>query len=150
MCRRKSPRISGKQVEPMSLTDSELVSIASMRIRALASPVSWAESRQQALARIGRRIGLTARQARRIVDEEVISIGARVWLALESEWLAEQSRMEAAADLMQERARAARARGGYAHDLLDERPTTHLFGTGGEPVPAGGTAGIENSGPEEA
>lgn len=94
--KRKFPsRMAGEdRVNGMS-TAYETVDIASFRMKTIARPLGWGETREGALRRAARDVGLTYRQARRIIDKDVKAIAAHVWLRIEARFEALERRAEA-------------------------------------------------------
>ena len=79
----------------------ETVDTASFRLKAIAAPQGWNDTKERALERAASKLGLSHRQARRIVNRQVKTIAAHVYFAIED--LYERAVKEAEARVEHER-----------------------------------------------
>lgn len=129
--KRDSSRYDTGKVEltPMA-SASDTVDRAGFMLKAIARP-QWIETRDSALERVARYLGLSRSQARRIVYGEVRSIPAHIWLRINEAYEAECLRAETAADLMEQAAREKRARL-ESKDAAVLEPAPQIPGMGSE------------------
>lgn len=94
----------------MSTTAYEVLDRSQFMAKALSRPATYDDTRESRAHRIARRLGISYRQLRRIIDKDVKTIPAHVWIRLNDLYEAECLRAEQAADLIEKEARMRRAR----------------------------------------
>lgn len=115
----------------MSATAYEVLDRSQFMAKALSKPASYDDTRENRGRSIARRIGLSYRQFRRIIDRDVKTIPAHVWIRLNELYEAECLRAEQAADLMEARARERRAKL-ESDDAAVLEPAPSIPGVGSE------------------
>lgn len=123
-------RDAGKSELTRMASASETVDRAGFMLKAIARP-RWIETRDAALSKAARALGISRSQARRIVYGEVRSIPAHIWLRINELYEAECLRAEQAADLMELKARERRARL-ESDDAAVLEPAPQVSGMGSE------------------
>lgn len=88
---------------------SDAITIARMRVEALAMPAGWHDTKESRRARVARMIGTTARRVRAILSGERIRLTADEYVAIERAWEAATAALATDAGLARNAAALASA-----------------------------------------